>query len=59
MRCPNCDYFNAPSSNFCVVCGYQIDNELKLCPNCKGKTSKGWLFCVHCGMNLRQIKIVD
>jgi predicted ATPase/class 3 adenylate cyclase len=46
MRCPGCDFENAPGAKFCVECGESLNGR---CPKCGLAKPANAKFCQECG----------
>jgi class 3 adenylate cyclase/tetratricopeptide (TPR) repeat protein len=49
MKCPQCQFENPDTQQFCGECGAKIE---KICPKCGGKNPPQYKFCGECGHNL-------
>jgi hypothetical protein len=49
MQCPECQFENRQSANFCNECGHKFDI---ICPECKASNRVGSKFCDECGHKL-------
>ncbi|MBR0272243.1 MAG: zinc ribbon domain-containing protein [Methanobrevibacter sp.] len=46
--CPNCRQ-KTVNEDYCSVCGYKINQNIKICANCGSKIDKMANVCAHCG----------
>jgi ribosomal protein L40E len=49
MKCPECQFDNADSMNFCGKCGTKLES---MCPQCNFGNPIGYEFCGKCGYKL-------
>ncbi len=53
--CPSCRQ-KTVNEDFCSVCGYKINPNVKICTNCGSKIDAMAKVCVHCGAEVIQKK---
>ncbi|WP_407378968.1 zinc-ribbon domain-containing protein [Methanobrevibacter sp.] len=49
--CPNCRQ-KTVNEDYCSVCGYKINKNIKICANCGNKIDARAKVCAHCGANV-------
>ncbi|MDR9459851.1 MAG: adenylate/guanylate cyclase domain-containing protein, partial [Dehalococcoidia bacterium] len=55
MKCPQCQFENPESMQFCGKCGAKLE---KTCPQCNSSSPPEYKFCGKCGHALAQTEVV-
>lgn len=51
--CPNCRQ-KTVNEDFCSICGYRLNQNVRICGNCGEKIDARAKVCAHCGANVAQ-----
>lgn len=52
--CPNCNYENNDTNNFCTECGTKLETPPVRCPKCETELTNQSKFCHNCGTKLTE-----
>lgn len=52
--CPNCNYENNDTNNFCTECGTKLETPPIRCPKCETELTNQSKFCHSCGTKLTE-----
>lgn len=52
--CPNCNYENNDTNNFCTECGTKLETPPIRCPKCETELTNQSKFCHNCGTKLTE-----
>jgi hypothetical protein len=53
-NCPNCNYENDDTNNFCTECGTKLETSPIRCPKCETELTNQSKFCHSCGTKLTE-----
>ena len=53
-NCPNCNYENDDTNNFCTECGTKLETSPIRCPKCETELTNQAKFCHNCGRKLTE-----
>jgi hypothetical protein len=53
-NCPNCNYENNDTNNFCTECGTKLETSPIRCPKCETELTNQSKFCHSCGTKLTE-----
>lgn len=53
-NCPNCNYENDDTNNFCTECGIKLETSPIRCPKCETELTNQSKFCHSCGTKLTE-----
>ena len=53
-NCPNCNYENNDTNNFCTECGTKLETSPIRCPKCETELTNQTKFCHNCGTKLTE-----